>query len=78
MGLTDVEASRMDKWKAVQALVVSGVLTGTAAEVLAKEPGDNPHAETGVHGSAERIGVVLMTDGSTGAMTPPPVGQRKL
>jgi len=59
----------MDKWKMMQAGVISGVVVVTGVEVC-KHPVDNPHAENGTKGSAERIGYVIMAAGTTGTMAP--------
>jgi hypothetical protein len=56
----------MDKWRIVQAGVITGVVVVTGVEVW-KNPGDNPHAENSAKGSAERIGYVTMLAGSSGA-----------
>lgn len=59
----------MDKWKAIQAGVISGVVVVAGVEVC-RHPVDNPHAETGTKGSAERIASVMMAAGTTGTMAP--------
>jgi hypothetical protein len=60
----------MDKWKIMQAGVISGVVVVTGVEVW-KNPGDNPHADNETQGTAERIGHVTMSAATTsGPMAP--------
>ena len=59
----------MDKWKIMQAGVISGVVVVTGVKVW-KNPGDNPHAENETQGTAERIGHVTMAAATSGPMAP--------
>ena len=68
----------MDKWKAGQVVVISGMLAVTGAHVLGKHPGDNPHTETGTHGSSDLMGSdIVAAARSSGSMARPPAGHRQ-
>ena len=61
----------MDKWKAFQVGVVSGVVLVTGVEVLEKNPGDNPHTENETSAQDQPIGRAASPFAATTGPTAP-------
>ena len=61
----------MNKWKAIQAGVISSVVVVTGVEVLGRNPGDNPHTANTASAQDQQIGRDAIEKVATTGTVPP-------